>query len=450
MNVAYQHVHSRVPAPSSVIRGIPTEIDELVVAATDSDPTGRPADAATFLAEIAEIRSELALPVMPIPPRPRPDVRPSGLPPTAIDAGAPMVHPYGPASDTGRTDVLAGGTGAYATQVVPRGYGPGSQRVGPHSAAERIRPGKPPKPPLSAKARRRRRGMIGLAIVLLLGLLALFGGMQAVDWYRNYNAHVPKLANDSQSVAFAKLRHDGYKPVLGVPQFSETVGAGDVISTDPAGGSRLSKGKQVTLVLSRGKDRVDVPSVANLSLADAQSALQAKGLQFSSANKTSLTVPAGNVIGTSPPANTPVKPHSAIVILVSTGPPITQIPSIAQGTPFGDAQTTLKQAGFKVKRNDVFNDTVPAGQVVDINPSDQAPQGSTVTVDVSKGPQFVTIPNFAFGDRLTNVEAQLTQLGLKFTVQEYPGGGNGKTFLSCNPGPGQQAQVGSTVTITAF
>ncbi len=61
MNVAYQHVHSRVPAPSSRVRRrhIPTEIDEIVVAATDSDPAGRPADAGAFLAELADVRVAL-------------------------------------------------------------------------------------------------------------------------------------------------------------------------------------------------------------------------------------------------------------------------------------------------------------------------------------------------------------------------------------------------------
>ena len=75
MNVAYQHVHSRVPAPSSRVRGVPNEIDEIVIAATDSDPTGRPADAAAFLAEIADVRSQLGLPVTPVPPRERPRAR---------------------------------------------------------------------------------------------------------------------------------------------------------------------------------------------------------------------------------------------------------------------------------------------------------------------------------------------------------------------------------------
>ena len=44
MNVAYQHVHSRVPAPSSRVARASPPIDEIVVATTDSDP---PADQPT-------------------------------------------------------------------------------------------------------------------------------------------------------------------------------------------------------------------------------------------------------------------------------------------------------------------------------------------------------------------------------------------------------------------
>ncbi len=82
MNIAYQHVHRRVPAPSARVKGIPTEIDELVVSATDSDPAGRPLDAGAFLAELADVRTDLALPIVSVPPPPV-RTRPSGAAPGA-------------------------------------------------------------------------------------------------------------------------------------------------------------------------------------------------------------------------------------------------------------------------------------------------------------------------------------------------------------------------------
>ena len=104
MNVAYQHVHNRVPAPSSRVKGIPTPIDEIVVAATDSDPTGRPGDASAFLAELADARAELALPVVPVPPRERTPAPPrgNGAPPRHPVAG-PRSGSTGPLGATART-----------------------------------------------------------------------------------------------------------------------------------------------------------------------------------------------------------------------------------------------------------------------------------------------------------------------------------------------------------
>ena len=46
--VAYQHVNSDVPAPSSLVPGIPAAVDQLVLAATSRDPALRPADAGEF------------------------------------------------------------------------------------------------------------------------------------------------------------------------------------------------------------------------------------------------------------------------------------------------------------------------------------------------------------------------------------------------------------------
>src|SRR3954451_2306933 len=107
MNVAWQHVHSRVPAPSSRVKGIPSEIDELVINATDSDPDSRPADAGAFLAEIADVRSELGLPVVPVPARDR--SRSRRLRPDARQR----------TPDAETTDLLRGAAQTHDTTVVP-------------------------------------------------------------------------------------------------------------------------------------------------------------------------------------------------------------------------------------------------------------------------------------------------------------------------------------------
>jgi eukaryotic-like serine/threonine-protein kinase len=54
--VAYKHVNDVVPAPSSVVAGLPGALDALVALATSRDPDLRPADARHFLLAVTEVR----------------------------------------------------------------------------------------------------------------------------------------------------------------------------------------------------------------------------------------------------------------------------------------------------------------------------------------------------------------------------------------------------------
>ncbi|MBX6769960.1 MAG: serine/threonine protein kinase, partial [Actinomadura rubrobrunea] len=53
--VAYKHVNEAVPPPSSVVPGLPRELDVLVTRATAREPAQRPQDAGQFLALVAEV-----------------------------------------------------------------------------------------------------------------------------------------------------------------------------------------------------------------------------------------------------------------------------------------------------------------------------------------------------------------------------------------------------------
>ncbi len=60
--VAYQHVNTDVPAPSSLVPGIPAAVDQLVLAATSRDPALRPADAGEFVRAVRRVREGLGEP----------------------------------------------------------------------------------------------------------------------------------------------------------------------------------------------------------------------------------------------------------------------------------------------------------------------------------------------------------------------------------------------------
>lgn len=447
MNVAYQHVNSRVPAPSSRVRDVPTPIDEIVVAATDRDPSGRPSDASAFLAEIADARAELQLPIVPIPPRSRrtgAGARPAAY--RGAGGGTGRVHRTRAPVGGERTEVIGGHAVHQHTQVVAEDRS-GDTMTGAPPPPIVIPPGR--RMPQSPRARRRRRRLIALVLVLLLGGLSVAGGLTAAHLYREWNTHVPNVSGDSAAAARSLLRTTGYAVDASVTsRFSETVPQGQVIGTIPRQGHRLAQGKAVRLIISLGKDRVPVPDVSAQTLSAAETSLQERGLRFDPTprTRTSLTVKQGRVIATDPPAQAQIKRSQVITLIVSSGLPTVTVPTVTPGTPYDQARQALQQAHFSVSRTSDYSDTVPAGGVISITPSGQATYGSTITVDVSNGPPLVTVPDITPLEPYSDLQAQLQQLGLVPNVIRWLGGTNGRV-VRIDPGSGTQLPKGSTVRV---
>jgi len=121
IHIAYQHVHSTVPAPSSRVSTVPAELDRLVALATDRDPDGRPVDANAFLREVR--RSRVALTPAELDRRPGPATAASSMTATVAmprpgsDArdGHTAVVPVPRPTTPGPTGGPADGAGARST-----------------------------------------------------------------------------------------------------------------------------------------------------------------------------------------------------------------------------------------------------------------------------------------------------------------------------------------------
>jgi serine/threonine-protein kinase len=448
MNVAYQHVHNRVPAPSSRVKGIPTPIDEIVVSATDSDATGRPGDASAFLAELADARADLALPVVPVPPRERsvPPRTNGATPPRhpVVGTRAGNTAPVGAATgrtdrtSTARTNGARPNTVQHDTEVVDSRQAPPPPVVIP-----------PRRKPISPRARRRRRRLIAFVAVLLLGALSLTAGLVGVRLWREWNTHVPKVAGLSVSQAKSVLRETGYAISPTVTHvFSENVPQGVVVRTDPSTGTRVAQGKPIALVVSLGKNRVPVPEVAGQTLNDAENTLSLRGLHWLTSVRSSLSVPEGKVIATDPKAGAQVKRSQQITILESSGLPNVKVPDVPEGTSYDDAEALLKKHHLVASRVDEHSDTVPSGVVIAIDQAGQHDQwGSTIPVRVSSGPELVTVPDFSMLQPLAGYESQLHDLGLNVNVvSEF--GGTTQRIIHVSPSPGTQVHPGETIDVS--
>jgi beta-lactam-binding protein with PASTA domain len=113
--VAYKHVSDVVPAPSSVVPGLPPALDALVALATSRDPELRPSDASHFLLAITEVRH--GMPISGARPRGQQAAPGSayGAPGSSYQApGSSYQAPGGAYGAGGAGGIAAGAAGAFA------------------------------------------------------------------------------------------------------------------------------------------------------------------------------------------------------------------------------------------------------------------------------------------------------------------------------------------------
>lgn len=172
------------------------------------------------------------------------------------------------------------------------------------------------------------------------------------------------------------------------------------------------------------KDKVEVPHVEGLTKDDAIKALNEVGLGYKSVIQTSKTVAKDSVISQGTKAGTKVAKNTQIILTISSGPDSveTSVPSVT-GKSEEDATSTLKKAGFDVAVDYDYSDTVAQGNVIKYSPSGKVAEGSTITIVISRGKQTksVTVPNVMGMDESSAVMA-IEAAGLKADVKGDKGG----------------------------
>lgn len=196
-------------------------------------------------------------------------------------------------------------------------------------------------------------------------------------------------------------------------EYSATVAAGRVISQAPAGGTQVSQGSSVTIVVSRGPFPSEgegeggepvttaVPNVVGMTQANAEAAILGAGLVVEAAGEEySTMVAAGRVKRQMPTGGTQVSLGSHVAIVLSKGPLPSEgevfedsdhvsIPNVV-GMTQANAESTIARAGLAVGTiAEEYNATLPEGVVFRQYPSPGArvTPGSAVDISVSNGPR---------------------------------------------------------------
>ena len=192
---------------------------------------------------------------------------------------------------------------------------------------------------------------------------------------------------------------------------------------------------------------VTVPSVIGLNEAEADRQLRDLGLEPQKREVQDEVNPVGQVTGQDPLANTQVRKGTTVVISVSTGAPVVEVPDV-RNRQVEAAREALTGTGFRVEVREVNSDKEP-NTVIEQSPAagTRQPKGSVITLTASKGVEQVLVPNVR--GRSTSEAANLMgQTGFRTTTRnEASSDFEAGLVIRSEPAAGTPLDRGSTVTL---
>ena len=372
MQIAYQHATDSVPRPSVRNPGVPEQIDELVLWATEKDPDERPGDAGEMLDRLREIERELGI-------APMASRGPSIVVPARAQRGpraqrsdqgdAVLAHRAGHRRDHGRSDAVDGSAARrQLRQTAPR-----------HGAA--------------LPARLLRWSPSCWCCPSSPGAADGTGALGPVPASRSpmcRTARSPKPRRRCRNSIWSP-RSTGCtaSPRNRAPSSEPT----------PEPGASVDRETVVAVNVSLGAAEVDIPALPGTALGEATDQLDELGIEVESVRKYYLDATPGNV------TNVRIRPRGAgdddelvkcidgctvhdgdaAVLSVSLG----AVPDVA-GRSVQDAENALEDVGLTVADDvkEQYSDTISADQVIGTVEKDGVfAEGDTIQLITSLGPR---------------------------------------------------------------
>jgi serine/threonine protein kinase len=214
-------------------------------------------------------------------------------------------------------------------------------------------------------------------------------------------------------------------------------------------------GALIGLLLTRDST-TDVPSVTGKQLEFAIGQLERNGFKVGEEEFVEREAAPNTVLEQNPTAGEADEECSflgffcskpPINLTISSGPGSGTVPGVS-GLSQEAASERLEAAGFEVAVERVNSSAVEAGQVINSEPSggSTATNGSTVTINVSRGPRLVKVPVLVGAQRGVAVE-RIRGRGFEPAVEEEESQQPAGTVISQSPDAGQRLDPGSTVAI---
>ena len=221
------------------------------------------------------------------------------------------------------------------------------------------------------------------------------GRVQIVVSEGREEIELQELSGRPISEVTALLQESGME-VVTQQENSLEVAAGVVIRTEPPGGTVLTVGDQVQIVVSEGREEIELQELSGRPIGEVTALLQESGMEVVTQQESSLEVAAGVVIRTEPPGGTVLTVGDQVTVVESTGPRFVAVPDLTGSTP-DDARVTLAALGLRLEVADslaAVSDLSLDGRIARQapKPGDEVLEGETVLAVLGEYTPPVTNP----------------------------------------------------------
>lgn len=441
VQVAYEHIRSRVPAPATVVPEVPDSVSDLVLWCTEPVPADRPEDAEEVATEVRRLLAatpDSELDRAPGSLQDAPDS--SGAEAESLENAAVVIEPAG--------------AGHQPTSVVPfpsvpdDGHSPEPEDVASASVRPRhgVRPAgdEDPTVPVAREPGggdgRRAEGTERLGDASArAGSVAAHGPAASSDRTRVLDRGGPRrLSADQPSTPPAGIAGPDARPVS--KRQRRRAAQRPTVDVGRGNGRTLATGIAVTLLLTGmalllgwtlGAGNVPfsgasatVPDLGGTDRETAVSRLHEAGLQVDVSSRHDEVYSAGAVVASAPAAGTQVRAGDRVELTVSSGPAPVLAPDLV-GRDAADARLAAQDAGLLTRIEHTRHDReVPEGQVISQAPAPgtATSRNAVVRLTVSEGPRQVSVPDVT-GLTVQEAQDRAAEAGLRLEVETTPGGG---------------------------
>ncbi|MFJ8753827.1 Stk1 family PASTA domain-containing Ser/Thr kinase [Streptomyces sp. NPDC102441] len=422
--VAYQHVREEPQPPSNFDPEITPEMDAIVLKALTKDPDYRYQSADEMRADI-----EACL-----------DGQPVAATAAMGAAGYGGYDAYN--NDQPTTALRAADQGGGQTSMLP----PVNPDDGGYGYDDR--PGR----------RRQKKSNTSTILLVVAGILVLIGAILigrtvfSSSGGNNSTFDAPNMVGSTLAEAQKLADNADVELKVGSKEPCEKQEKDKICSQSPGPDEKMESGETVTVVVSTGAPKVEVPDVLEKSEDSARKKLEDEGftvnVKTAESEKTVDTV-----ISQDPEGGSKVEKDTEVTITVAkeaTEP----MPDVRTRS-YDAAVAQLNALGFtNVSKQDVDSEEA-AGTVVEQTPTGPSKQAKDVQIvlKVSKGPaqpEQVTIPGDIVGKRFQDAKGTLEGLGLVVALAPNSSDKPNAMVMQADPGPNSQVDKGGTVTLTTI